>query len=105
MNRREAIQGIGATAGLAVVAGLTDRTGLWAVPQQPFVSTSKLKLPPGSVVRLVLKDERPENLMTGALTWHEHPLLQRFVSPPGATMTDDEQMKLMVDEFKAAKAD
>jgi predicted metal-dependent phosphotriesterase family hydrolase len=105
LTRREAMHVLGATAGLGVAAGLADSAGVLAAPQQSFASANKITFPRGAIIRLVLKDERPENLGGGAFLWHEHPMISRFVSPPGATMTDEEQLNLMVEELKAAKAE
>ena len=105
MNRREVIRTLGVAAGVGVVATLGERAGL-AGSQQPFVSTSRIQFPEGAIIRLQLKDERPENLGAGAFLWHEHPTTSgRFASPPGARMTDEEQLNLMVDELKAARMD
>ena len=105
LNRRAALRLLGAVAGVSVMARQSERSGVVGAQGTRFTSENKGQFPEGAVIRLLLKDERPENLGGGAFLWHEHPMISRFVSPPGATMTDGEQLQLMVDEFKAAKAD
>ena len=39
------------------------------------------------------------------MLWHEHPAMAPYTSPPDGTMTDEEQLALMVDELKAAQLD
>lgn len=83
MNRREAIQWLG--AGLGTVAS----RGLLAAP-----------LPKGAIVRTILEDVSPDRL-TGTTLFHEHLSMSRTDGKP--IFYDD--IGLMVDEVRACAAD
>jgi predicted metal-dependent phosphotriesterase family hydrolase len=105
VTRRDVVRRLGETAGFGVAAAVANRVCA-AAPQRPFASTSRLQFPKGAIIRLQVRDERPERLGGGAFLWHEHPTSSgRLVSPPGAVMSDDDQLNLMVDELKAAQFD
>ncbi len=91
ITRREAIGLLGMTA----AAGLTDRRGLFAA-QAPAPA-----FPKGAIIRTLLSDMPPAAL-TGPALFHEH-LSMRYPLGAASHFTDD--VGLMVEEARAARAD
>lgn len=91
ITRREALGLIGAGAAFGV-------TGRWesALAQAPAV------FPKGAIIRTLLKDLPPEALASGPSLFHEH-LSMRY--PIGVTEHFTDDVALMIEEAKAAKAD
>ena len=94
ITRRDALGLLG--SGLA--AGLAARSIEPLFAQAP----ASLVFPKGAIIRTLLKDLPPEALASGASLFHEH-LSMRY--PPGATEHFTDDVALMVEEAKAAKAD
>jgi phosphotriesterase-related protein len=92
MTRRDAIGLLGGTA----AAGLTGRWVDTLAAQAPGPA-----FPKGAIIRTILKDVPPTDF-TGALLFHEH-LSMRYPLGVKEHFTDD--VALMVEEAKAAKAD
>lgn len=93
MTRREAIGVLGITAAAAA-------TARWEalLAQTPAAPA----FPKGAIIRTILKDMPPEALASGPSLFHEH-LSMRY--PLGATEHFTDDVALMIDEAKAAKAD
>ena len=101
LTRREALNLLGAGAGLGLVAAARGKAGLAAA--------AKVSFPKGAIIRTVLKDVPPEALAGGATLFHEHVsiydpspswLPPRKDGPPFSANLD-----LMVDEVRATARD
>jgi phosphotriesterase-related protein len=91
MTRRDAIGlGVTAAAGLAV-----DWDALLSAQARPV-------FPNGAIIRTILKDLPPDALASGPSLFHEH-LSMRY--PIGVTEHFTDDLAMMVEEAKAAKAD
>ena len=106
LTRREALNLLGAGAGLGVAAALRTDLGLAAAPG---LGAPKVTFPKGAIIRTVLKDVPPEALGSGATLFHEHIsiydpspswLPPRKDGPPFSANLD-----LMVDEVRASARD
>ena len=94
LTRREALAIIGAGA----AAGIGGRIGSTLAAQAPAVPVFRK----GAIIRTLLKDLPPEELGGGPSLFHEH-LSMRF--PLGAKEHFTDDIALMVEEARAAKAD
>jgi len=94
LTRREAL----AILGAAAAAGMGGRFGSSLDAQAPAAPLFRK----GAIIRTILKDLPPEELATGPLLFHEH-LSMRF--PLGAKEHFTDDIALMVEEARAAKAD
>jgi len=93
LTRRDALGLLG--SGLA--AGLATGS-----VRSLFAQTPAPVFPKGAIIRTLLKDLPPEALASGASLFHEH-LSMRY--PPGVTEHFTDDVALMVEEARAAKAD
>ena len=94
ITRRDAIGLLGVTA----AAGLTGRWADALAAQAPAGPA----FPRGAIIRTILKDLPPGDLAAGPSLFHEH-LSMRYPLGVKEHFTDDVQM--MIEEAKAAKAD
>ena len=94
LTRREAL----AILGTGVAAGLGGRFGSTLAAQAPAPPQFRK----GAIIRTILKDMSPEELGSGPSLFHEH-LSMRF--PLGAKEHFTDDIALMVEEARAAKAD
>jgi predicted metal-dependent phosphotriesterase family hydrolase len=106
LTRRQAIGLVGASAGVAIAAGLGSSMLANAA------SKSKAKKPLQPVIRTLLKDIAPDELGNGSILFHEHLSLRYPVTramaekqgiPVPANYSDD--VDLMVEETRAAGKD
>ena len=93
LTRREALGLIGRASALAATR--------W-MPSLAAQSPAPPVFPKGAIIRTLLKDLRPEELASGPSLFHEH-LSMRY--PLGATEHFTDDVALMIEEAKAAKAD
>lgn len=94
ITRREALGVLGAGAAAAAVSQ-------WGSPL--FAQAPKPPVfPKGAVIRTLLKDMPPEALASGPSLFHEH-LSMHY--PPGTTEHFTDDVAMMIEEAKAAKAD
>ena len=93
-TRRDALAMFGAAAAAGVGGGFGTLLGAQA-PARPV-------FPRGAIIRTLLKDLPPDELASGPSLFHEH-LSMRF--PLGATEHFTEDVAMMVEEARAAKAD
>ena len=113
VTRREAINLLGAGAGLGLLAPFT--AGVNAAPAQGlFTSAQQLTLPEGAIIRTVLEDVPPDALANGATLFHEHLVSMGYTTPPTppdqpgrAPLGGDSQetLNMIVDELQAAARD
>lgn len=94
MTRREALGALGASAAAGMAAARWD--AVFAQAPAPPV------FPKGAIIRTLLKDLPPEALASGPSLFHEH-LSMHY--PPGSAEHFTDDVAMMVDEAKAAKAD
>src|SRR5437868_5175219 len=94
MTRRDAIGVMGVTA----VAGIAARWDALFAAQTP----ARPAFPRGAIIRTILKDLPPDALASGPSLFHEH-LSMRY--PIGVTEHFTDDLAMMVEEAKAAKAD
>ena len=94
LTRREVLAILGAGA----AAGVGGRFGHVLAAQAP----ARPVFPKGAIIRTILKDMAPEELASGPSLFHEH-LSMRF--PLGAKEHFTDDLALMIDEARAAKAD
>ncbi len=93
ITRREALGLLGAGAAFGA-------SGRWS---SVLAQTAKPPVfPKGAIIRTILKDVPPESLASGASLFHEH-LSMRY--PIGVTEHFTDDVAMMIDEAKAAKAD
>lgn len=116
-SRREAMNLLGASAGLGLVTAWSPLQARAA--QFQYTSTRKLTFPRGAIIRTNLKDFSPDALAGGATMVHEHvyPVGGGYASPPSEprqpgsappapTPQDDARfLDLMVEELRGARAD
>jgi phosphotriesterase-related protein len=90
------------------VMALQTESALDAAGQLFGKSSRPLRLPPGSVVRTILKDVSPDALGNGATWFHEH-LTLAFTSPPverrPGVPPPPTNIDLIVDELRASSRD
>lgn len=94
LTRREALTVLAASAAAGVAGRFGDALSAQAPPRPVFAK--------GAIIRTLLKDVSPEELATGPSLFHEH-LSMRY--PLGAKEHFTDDIALMVEEAKAAKAD
>lgn len=94
MTRREALGVLG--AGTAAAVAFEWRAPLFAQTPKPPV------FPRGAIIRTLLKDLPPQALASGPSLFHEH-LSMHY--PPGSAEHFTDDVALMIEEAKAAKAD
>jgi phosphotriesterase-related protein len=94
ITRRDAIGLLGATAAAGLTGRWADALGAQAPAGPAF--------PRGAIIRTILKDLPPADLAAGPSLFHEH-LSMRYPLGVKEHFTDDVQM--MIEEAKAAKAD
>ena len=95
MTRRNALGLLTAASAMAVAKRTIPLLAQGAVASTPV-------FPRGAVIRTLLKDMPPESLASGASLFHEH-LSMKY--PLGATEHFTDDVALMIEEAKAAKAD
>ena len=85
LSRREAMNLLGAGAGLGLVTALRQDSGVVVAAAQG--STAKVTFPKGAIIRTVLKDVSPDALGKGATLFHDHLSMSspRPWAPPPAT--------------------
>lgn len=88
-SRRQALGLLGGSAGAGFVHALRAPSAV-AAAQTAFQSVERISVPPGAMIRTILKDVSPDVLASGATLIHEH--LGRDV-------------ELMVEELRGAAAD
>ena len=89
LTRRQAIHLLGVSAGLALASGLSSDGDLAAVAQTGAQSTQLRGVPPGAVIRTIVKDLPADKVGTGALLFHEH-------------LTAGGNIDVLVDELRAS---
>lgn len=94
LTRREALAILGAGAAAGVAGRFGDAVGA-QTPARPVFRK-------GAIIRTILKDLAPEDLASGPSLFHEH-LSMRF--PLGAKEHFTDDMALIIEEARAAKAD
>jgi phosphotriesterase-related protein len=106
LTRRQALQLVAVSAGSAVLAsmvGEVDASG--AMLQGDRRAGGPVAFPKGAVIRTVLRDVPPEELAGGATLVHEHISLTNWRTPAPRPRRFMEDVSLIVDEMKAARAD
>jgi phosphotriesterase-related protein len=106
-SRREAINLLGAGAGLSLVTAVRQDAGLAAVLRQ---APSTVAVPKGAIIRTILNDVSPQALGTGATLFHDHVSLSspRPYAKPSPTPAPPqwlENVDAVVEEVKAAAKD
>jgi len=94
ITRRDAIGLLGVTA----AAGLSGRWAEALAAQAPARPT----FPRGAIIRTILKDVSPNDLASGPSLFHEH---LSFKYPLGVKEHFTDDVAMMIDEAKAAKAE
>ena len=116
VTRREALELLGASAGLALTTGCGENAPPDpATPSPPSEAPADIIFPENAVIRTILRDVAPASLAGGATLFHEHlDLFQAYASPPsdrgrGAPPPTDEELKtfvaLVTEELRMAAAD
>ena len=108
LSRREAMNLLGAGAGLGFVTAFQQESDLWAASAQ--AASTKVTFPKGAIVRTILKDVSPDALGSGATLFHDHVSLSspRPYAPPSKEPVKPqwlEDVASVVEEVKAARKD
>jgi len=108
LTRREAINLLGAGAGLGFVTAFHQESDLLAASAQ--AASTKVTFPKGAIVRTILKDVSPDALGSGATLFHDHVSLSspRPYAPPSKEPVKPqwlEDVASVVEEVKAARKD
>lgn len=117
ISRRDLLRLVGTAAGVGVVeswfhtAPAFGQPGAWFAARGP----SQVAFPKGSVIRTILRDIPPDQMLNGSVQIHEHitgvfaptppPAQPDLVPGVVAPANEAEYLALMIEELKMAKAD